>query len=100
MLFPDDFARLADLAARVNRSDAAPPALVPPNPDDGASRPRRQGGILRRAQLEPGDWSGLTIANSGVGQFVIGLATRAGVKTLAIVRREEAAEQVRALGAD
>lgn len=49
--------------------------------------------------VEPGDWIGLTLANSGVGQFVIALAKRIGVNTLAVVRRQSAAEQVRELGA-
>ncbi|MFI6784695.1 zinc-dependent alcohol dehydrogenase family protein [Micromonospora sp. NPDC050276] len=52
------------------------------------------------AELKPDDWIGLTLANSAVGQHVITLAKRAGVRILAVVRREEAAEQVRALGAD
>lgn len=50
--------------------------------------------------LRPGDWIGLNLANSAVGHYVIALAKRAGLKTLAVVRREDAAEQVRALGAD
>ena len=51
--------------------------------------------------LEPGDWIGLTLAgNSSVGQYVMALARRAGVRTLAVVRRERAAQRVRALGAE
>jgi len=50
--------------------------------------------------LQPGDWIGLNLANSAVGHYLIALAKRAGLKTLAVVRREEAADQVRALGAD
>lgn len=50
--------------------------------------------------LAPGEWIGVTLANSGIGQYVIELAKRAGVRTLAIVRREAAAERVRELGAD
>lgn len=50
--------------------------------------------------FRPGDWIGLTLANSGVGQFVIALARRAGIRTLAIVRRADAARKVRRLGAD
>ena len=37
--------------------------------------------------LAPGEWIGVTLANSGIGQYVIELAKRAGVRTLAIVRR-------------
>jgi NADPH:quinone reductase-like Zn-dependent oxidoreductase len=51
-------------------------------------------------ELKPGDWIGLNLANSAVGHYVIALARRAGFKTLAVVRREDAAEQVRRLGAD
>lgn len=50
--------------------------------------------------LQPGDWIGVGLANSGVGQNLIALAKRAGIRTVAIVRREEAAKQVSALGAD
>ena len=49
--------------------------------------------------VRPGEWIGLTLANSGVGQCVLALAGRSGIRTLAIVRREKAATQVRALGA-
>jgi 2-desacetyl-2-hydroxyethyl bacteriochlorophyllide A dehydrogenase len=47
-----------------------------------------------------GDWVGLNLANSAVGHYLIALAQRAGVRTLAVVRREDAADQVRKLGAD
>lgn len=50
--------------------------------------------------LEPGDWVGLNLANSAVGQYVIALARKAGIRTLAVVRSDEAAERVRKLGAD
>ena len=42
-------------------------------------------------QLRPGDWVGFNLANSDVGQNLIALARRAGIKTLAVVRREDAA---------
>jgi NADPH:quinone reductase-like Zn-dependent oxidoreductase len=48
----------------------------------------------------PGDWIGQTAANSAMGQYIIALAKLAGVKTLNVVRREEAAEQVRQFGGD
>ena len=48
----------------------------------------------------PGDWIGQTAANSAVGQYIIALAKLAGVKTLNVVRREGAAEQVRQFGGD
>jgi NADPH:quinone reductase-like Zn-dependent oxidoreductase len=54
--------------------------------------------LSRHASLMPGDWIGQTAANSSMGQYIIALAKLAGVKTLNVVRREEAAEQVRQLG--
>jgi NADPH:quinone reductase-like Zn-dependent oxidoreductase len=48
----------------------------------------------------PGDWIGQTAANSAMGQYIIALAKLAGVKTLNVVRRKEAAQQVRQWGGD
>src|SRR5712675_3125134 len=56
--------------------------------------------LNRYVSLMPGDWIGQTAANSAMGQYVIKLAKLAGVKTLNLVRREEAAEQVRQFGGD
>src|ERR1700682_2237326 len=56
--------------------------------------------LNRYVRLMPGDWIGQTAANAAMGQYVIALAKLAGVKTLNIVRREEAAEQVRQWGGD
>jgi NADPH:quinone reductase-like Zn-dependent oxidoreductase len=50
--------------------------------------------------LGAGDWIAVNMANSAVGQYLIALAKRSGIKTAAVVRRAAAAEQVRALGAD
>src|SRR2546429_4968271 len=54
--------------------------------------------LNRYVSLMPGDWIGQTAANAAMGQYIIALAKLAGVKTLNVVRREEAAEQVRRLG--
>src|SRR5882757_4234213 len=54
--------------------------------------------LNRYVALVPGDWIGQTAANSAMGQYIIKLAQLAGVKTLNVVRREEAAEQVRQWG--
>jgi NADPH:quinone reductase-like Zn-dependent oxidoreductase len=54
--------------------------------------------LNRYVSLMPGDWIGLTAANAAMGQYIIALAKLAGVKTLNVVRREEAAEQVRQWG--
>src|ERR1700730_8329561 len=56
--------------------------------------------LNRYVSLMPGDWIGQTAANSAVGQYIIALAKLAGIKTLNVVRREEAAEQVRHWGGD
>ena len=56
--------------------------------------------LNRYVSLMPGDWIGQTAANSAMGQYTIKLAKLAGVKTLNVVRREEAAEQVRQFGGD
>jgi NADPH:quinone reductase-like Zn-dependent oxidoreductase len=56
--------------------------------------------LNRYVTLMPGDWIGQTAANAAVGQYIIALAKLAGVKTLNVVRREEAAEQVRHWGGD
>src|SRR6266849_4675891 len=56
--------------------------------------------LHRYVSLMPGDWIGQTAANSAMGQYVIKLAKLAGVKTLNVVRRKEAAEQVRQFGGD
>jgi NADPH:quinone reductase-like Zn-dependent oxidoreductase len=56
--------------------------------------------LNRFISLKPGDWIGQTAANSAMGQYIIALAKLAGVKTLNVVRREEAAQQVRQWGGD
>jgi NADPH:quinone reductase-like Zn-dependent oxidoreductase len=56
--------------------------------------------LNRYVSLMPGDWIGQTAANSAMGQYIIRLAKLAGVKTLNVVRRDEAAEQVRQFGGD
>jgi len=56
--------------------------------------------LHRYVSLMPGDWIGQTAANSAMGQYIIALAKLAGVRTLNVVRREEAAEQVRQFGGD
>ena len=56
--------------------------------------------LHRYVSLMPGDWIGQTAANSAMGQYIIALARMAGVKTLNLVRRPEAAEQVCKFGGD
>jgi len=56
--------------------------------------------LNRYVSLMPGDWIGQTAANSAMGQYLMALAKLAGVKTLNVVRRAEAAQQVRQWGGD
>src|SRR5205809_3582554 len=56
--------------------------------------------LNRYVAMMPGDWIGQTAANSAMGQYIIRLAKLAGVKTLNVVRREDAAEKVRQWGGD
>src|SRR6516165_5038794 len=48
----------------------------------------------------PDRWIGQTAGNSAVGEYLIKLAQRFGWKTISVVRREAAAEQVRSWGGD
>jgi trans-2-enoyl-CoA reductase len=50
--------------------------------------------------LEPGDWVLQNAATSGVGRAVIQIARHLGLRTLNLVRREEARPELMALGAD
>lgn len=50
--------------------------------------------------LKPGDWVMQNAANSGVGQCLIQIAKRLGVKTINAVRREGLEGHLTALGAD
>ena len=56
--------------------------------------------LNRYVSLMPGDWIGHTAANSAMGQYIIALAKLAGVRTLNVVRRQDAAKQVRQWGGD
>ena len=57
--------------------------------------------LLREyVQLQRGEWIGQAAANSAMGQYIVQFAKLAGLKTLNVVRREEAAEQVRQSGGD
>jgi trans-2-enoyl-CoA reductase len=52
------------------------------------------------ADLKAGDWIAQNAATSAVGRAVIQIAQTKGWKTLNLVRRPEAADELRALGAD
>src|SRR5216110_2853998 len=50
--------------------------------------------------LKPGDWVIQDVANSAVGRHLIVLAKQKGVRTVNVVRRDDVAAELRALGAD
>jgi NADPH:quinone reductase-like Zn-dependent oxidoreductase len=50
--------------------------------------------------LQPGDWVIQDAANSGVGSNLIRLARADGIRTVNVVRREELAAPLQAMGAD
>jgi mitochondrial enoyl-[acyl-carrier protein] reductase / trans-2-enoyl-CoA reductase len=50
--------------------------------------------------LKAGDWVIQNVANSAVGRHLIVLANGKGVRTLNVVRRDDVAAELRALGAD
>ncbi len=52
------------------------------------------------ADLSPGDWVMQNAATSAVGRYVIQLCRSLGLRTINVVRRESAVEQLSALGAD
>jgi mitochondrial enoyl-[acyl-carrier protein] reductase / trans-2-enoyl-CoA reductase len=52
------------------------------------------------APLNAGDWVIQNVANSAVGRHLIVLAKAKGVKTVNVVRRDDVAGELRALGAD
>ena len=50
--------------------------------------------------LKPGDWVIQDVANSAVGRHLIALAKQRGVRTVNVVRRDDVAAELTALGAD
>ena len=51
-------------------------------------------------RLEPGDWVLQNAGTSAVGKYVIQLCGQLGLRTVSVVRRESAVDELRALGAD
>ncbi|MEP9351951.1 2-enoyl thioester reductase domain-containing protein, partial [Xanthobacter sp. KR7-225] len=52
------------------------------------------------AALSPGDWVIQNAANSAVGRALIAFAAAKGLRTINVVRRQELADELRALGGD
>ncbi|MGW5329438.1 zinc-dependent alcohol dehydrogenase family protein [Streptomyces sp. NPDC004014] len=56
--------------------------------------------VTRELGCEPGEWLLQTAAGSTVGRLVVQLCRHLGVRTLNVVRRRAAVEEIRALGGD
>lgn len=66
-----------------------------------ASNPPTAGLILDEfVSLRPGDWVAQNAANGGVGRALIAFARARGLRTVNLVRRPEAVEELTAAGAD
>jgi NADPH:quinone reductase-like Zn-dependent oxidoreductase len=89
VVVPQD--KVAEVAAN---ADPLQLAMLPINPATAHVM------LKRFVDLEPGDWVAQPGANSAVGRLVITLARLRRLKTLNVVRRDEAADEVRAAGGE
>lgn len=87
-------AKAAELMPLPSNVDPAQLAMLSVNPPTAALL------LDEMVPLQPGDWVIQSGANSGVGAYVVQLARRKGIKTVNVVRREAAAQEVIALGGD
>lgn len=56
--------------------------------------------VTRELDVQPGEWLLQTAAGSTVGRLVIQLARHLGIRTINVVRRRAAVEEIKALGGD
>ncbi|GHF13039.1 oxidoreductase/dehydrogenase [Streptomyces spiralis] len=56
--------------------------------------------VTRELDIQPGEWLLQTAAGSTVGRLVIQLARHLGLRTINVVRRRDAVEEIKALGGD
>ncbi|MEU4091527.1 zinc-dependent alcohol dehydrogenase family protein [Streptomyces sp. NPDC026673] len=56
--------------------------------------------VTRELDVQPGEWLLQTAAGSTVGRLVIQLAGHLGIRTINVVRRRDAVEEIKALGGD
>ncbi|MFD1274136.1 zinc-binding dehydrogenase [Streptomyces kaempferi] len=56
--------------------------------------------VTRVLDVRPGEWLLQTAAGSTVGQLVIQLCRHLGIRTINVVRRRDAVEEIKALGGD
>lgn len=84
----------AKLIPLPNEADAQQLSMLTVNPPTAALM------LSEFVDLKPGDWVIQNVANSGVGSYLVQLAALRGIKTVNIVRRQSAAQGVRALGGE
>ncbi|MFJ4984009.1 zinc-dependent alcohol dehydrogenase family protein [Streptomyces sp. NPDC088732] len=56
--------------------------------------------VTRELDVQPGEWLLQTAAGSTVGRLVIQLSRHLGIRTINVVRRRDAVEEIKALGGD
>ncbi|MFJ8364055.1 zinc-dependent alcohol dehydrogenase family protein [Streptomyces sp. NPDC093984] len=56
--------------------------------------------VTRELDVQPGEWLLQTAAGSTVGRLVIQLAGHLGIRTINVVRRRDAVEEIKAFGGD
>lgn len=86
-----DAARLMPLP---NEADPLQLAMMTVNPPTASLL------LSEFADLKPGEWVIQNAANSGVGEYLVQLARRRGLKTVNVVRRDSAVAAVRSAGGD
>jgi len=97
-----------ETAAYAERT-VGPAAWLFPLPDDadvlqlamlGVNPPTAYLMLKEYVALQPGEWVIQNAANSGVGRAVIAIAKSIGLKSVNVVRREEALQDIEAAGGD
>ncbi|WP_191839485.1 zinc-dependent alcohol dehydrogenase family protein [Catellatospora chokoriensis] len=56
--------------------------------------------VTRELDVQPGEWLLQTAAGSTVGRLIIALSRHLGIRTINVVRRRDAVDEIRALGGD
>ncbi|GIF97043.1 zinc-dependent alcohol dehydrogenase family protein [Catellatospora citrea] len=56
--------------------------------------------VTRELDVQPGEWLLQTAAGSTVGRLIIALSRHLGIRTINVVRRRDAVDEIKALGGD
>ncbi|GAB4560476.1 MAG: zinc-dependent alcohol dehydrogenase family protein [Haliangiales bacterium] len=87
-------AQASGLVPLPNQADPLQLSLITINPPTAALL------LSDFVDLQPGDWVVQNAANSSVGNYLIQLAKKRGLKTVNVVRREELIQPLKDMGAD